>query len=68
MKIPNRITLDEMITQKAQELDWLRAYRDIVRCGDCNIFRNKECIWKPNPGQMVRYNCPHYEGIIGGGK
>lgn len=60
--------LDDLIAQKAYELDCLRAYRNIVDSGDCNDCQNKECEWKPKIGNLVRYNCPHYVGIFDGGK
>ena len=40
--------------------DYLRLTKDIIKCGDCNVCANKDCGYKPNPGQMVRYNCPFY--------
>lgn len=59
--------LDDVIAQKAYELDCLRNYRNIVESGDCNNCTHKshDCMYVPKPGQLVRYNCPHYtrEGI-----
>ena len=52
--------LDEAIASVAYILDCLMAYRNIVESGDCNICKNKDCQWKPKPGQLVRYNCPFY--------
>ena len=53
--------LDDTISTVAHILDCLMAYRNIAESGDCNICKNKDCQWKPKPGQLVRYNCPHYE-------
>ena len=53
--------LDEAIASVAYILDCMTAYRRIARSGDCNNCGNKNCIWKPKPGQLVRYNCPHYK-------
>lgn len=44
-----------------QELEWLRALKEIWDSGDCN-----NCLWKgkcniePKLGQLVRYNCYAY--------
>lgn len=55
--------LDDLIKQKAYELDCLILFRNIMQCGDCNDCRNGQCEWKPKAGQTVRYNCPHYVGV-----
>lgn len=54
--------LDDSISTVAYVLDVLRVYRDIVNSGCCNdcCYVNK-CKYAPKPGQLVRYNCPHYE-------
>ena len=54
--------LDDVIVDVAYVLDTLRAYRDIVQTGCCNSCRRKNCECRPAWGEMVRYNCPHYEG------
>jgi len=54
--------LDEAIAQQAYILDALRAYRNVVESGDCNRCKRKQtCQYCPKPGQLVRYNCPHYQ-------
>lgn len=53
--------LNDTISIVAHILDCLMAYRNIVESGDCNVCKNKDCPWKPMPGQLVRYNCPHYK-------
>ena len=53
--------LDDTIADVAYILDTLMAYRNIVKSGDCNSCQNRACEWKPNPGQLVRYNCPYYQ-------
>ena len=35
---------------------------DIAELGDCNRCMKKDCKYVPDPGQLVRYNCPFYEG------
>ena len=53
--------LDDLIALTAYNLDTLRVYRDIVNSGDCNVCAIKrECEYCPKPGQLVRYNCPHF--------
>lgn len=39
----------------------LMALKEIWEVGDCNDCGNKGCGYEPLPGQMVRYNCPHYK-------
>jgi len=53
--------LDDVIANVAYILDTLIAYRNIAETGNCNICKNKNCQWIPKPGQLVRYNCPHYK-------
>jgi len=53
--------LDDVIANVAYILDTLIAYRNLAETGNCNICKNKNCQWIPKPGQLVRYNCPHYK-------
>ena len=53
--------LDAAISNVAYILDNLILLRDIQSTGDCNVCKNKECKYKPEAGQMVRYNCPFYK-------
>lgn len=51
--------LDETIANTAYILDSLMALRNIQECGSCNDCGIAcACQMKPQPGQMVRYNCP----------
>lgn len=52
--------LDSVIADVAYTLDSLIALRNIGKLPTCNECHNNMCEWKPKPGQMVRYNCPHY--------
>ncbi len=53
--------LDDAISQTAYMLDCLMALRNIYNSGSCNDCGNEICCkYKPEPGQMVRYNCPFY--------
>lgn len=55
--------LDTTISNVAYILDSLVALRQIQSKGDCNICKGKShgCLYMPNPGEIVRYNCPFYE-------
>ena len=54
--------LDNAISDVGYLFDCLRAYRNIVKSGNCNDCRlQKTCDNCPKPGQLVRYNCPFYE-------
>lgn len=52
--------LDDVIGAVAYILDTLMAYRNIVNTGrDCNQCAAAHmCRHAPEPGQLVRYNCP----------
>lgn len=54
--------LEDLISDISYVLDTLRAYRDIAKTGCCNTCYRKDCEYRPQWGDMVRYNCPHYEG------
>lgn len=56
----------ERASQCRQLAEWLKALKEIWDSGDCNDCRNGQCEWKPELGQLVRYNCPHYVGIANG--
>ena len=60
--IPNQSSnYDEEIAIKNYELGVLHTYKNIIDSGDCNICECKgNCTYVPKPGQLVRYNCPHY--------
>jgi len=61
-EVPEETNIDRAIASVAYILDSLMSYRDIVRTGDCNDCGAKNtCGYVPRTGQMVRYNCPHYE-------
>ena len=54
--------LDDNISTVAYILDTLMAYRQITEkgcCNDCDM--RTKCVWKPKPGEIVRYNCPFYK-------
>ena len=53
--------LDKAIADVGYILDSLKTLRDIYETHDCNECGNQDCGYCPKPGQMVRYNCPHYE-------
>lgn len=54
--------LDEAIANTAYILDSLITLRNICKTGCCNDCKGVNgCRYKPEFGQMVRYNCPFYE-------
>lgn len=54
--------LDEAIGKLSYILDCLRVYKQISESGNCNdCGKIKTCEYKPQWGEMVRYNCPHHE-------
>lgn len=54
--------LDDAINSITYILDTLMAHRDIVKTGNCNTCWVRDtCKYAPKFGQLVRYNCPHYE-------
>lgn len=53
-------SLNEAISSIAYIMDSLRTLRDIYNSGDCNNCKRMNCEYQPKPGQLVRYNCPHY--------
>ena len=53
-------------TQEARKqrelLGWLKALKEIWDSGDCNnCLHQKNCIIRPQLGQLVRFNCYQYE-------
>jgi hypothetical protein len=54
--------LDTTISNVAYILDSLVALRQIQSKGDCNTCEGGEhgCLYMPNLGEVVRYNCPFY--------
>ena len=56
--------LHDTISTIAYVLDILTAYRNIISTGDCNRCANtKDCGYCPEPGQLVRYNCPFFSPV-----
>ena len=37
------------------------GYEVINKVGNCGDCMNKECEYKPNPGEYLRFNCPFWE-------
>ena len=42
--------------------EMIRAYDEIMLLHDCNDCGRKDCPYAPKAGQMVRINCPLWEG------
>lgn len=60
MEMSGMNNLDRAIADVGYILEALMDYRNIIQTGDCNTCVGKCGDYKPKPGQMVRYNCPHY--------
>lgn len=53
--------LDDCITNLNYITESLVVLRDIYNSGDCNSCIDKNnCMYCPEPGRLVRYNCPFY--------
>ncbi|MBO5610593.1 MAG: hypothetical protein J5929_09545 [Eubacterium sp.] len=61
----NASMADEDCAVEFQKIaDWLRLLKEIIDQGDCNDCGNRGCLYKPKPGQLVRYNCPlHHKEV-----
>lgn len=54
--------LEKAIGRTAYVLDCLRVLKEIMDAGSCNECEfSTDCRYAPKPGQLVRYNCPHFE-------
>lgn len=53
-------SLDKVIKDLYYIADSLKVLRDIYKTGCCNDCKTRDCIYRPKPGQIVRYNCPFY--------
>ena len=69
-KAENESRLDKIINYRAvtlSELDYvyscLMAYKQIIESGCCNDCYYKPCDYTPDPGRLVRYNCPFYRRL-----
>lgn len=38
--------------------EWLKAYKEITDHHTCRDCRKIKCEYKPEPGQLMRFNCP----------
>lgn len=55
--------LDDSIKDIGYIYDCLMVYRLIQESGCCNdCAKKKNCEYVTEPGKLVRYNCPFYEG------
>lgn len=56
--------LNEIIADYQFLVSILKDYKKIFESGNCNICAwKKRCDFVPEPGQLVCYNCPFYEGV-----
>lgn len=52
--------LDDLINEKYDEYLYLRNYKEVLESGTCNNCEQLNCKYKPDVGELVRYNCPFY--------
>ena len=55
------VDTNKAISETAYILECIATLKSIQASGDCNDCGDKDCIYRPKPGKMVRYNCPLYE-------
>ena len=61
--------LKSELEQVKRERDGLLIYfENMSSKPDCNTCIDKECVYRPRPGETVRANCPMWHGISGKGK
>ena len=41
--------------------DAIRYFLDVSSCNDCNTCGKTKCRYIPDPGQMVKINCPLWQ-------
>lgn len=65
MKQDTQEMIREIMEGMAYIIDRVRHSEAITRLPDCNDCRKRQtgCQWVPRPGEFVRINCPHWEGI-----
>lgn len=50
----------ECASDHRQVAAWLSVLKQLQDSGSCNDCAHKSCLYKPELGQLVRYNCPFY--------
>ena len=57
---------EELLRVQADRNIYMGLYEDATGSGhDCNHCGNQECGYCPNPGQIMRYNCPLWQSKEG---
>ena len=57
---------EELLRTIVDRDTYMGLYEDVTRSGhDCNHCGNQECGYCPNPGQIMRYNCPLWKAKEG---
>lgn len=65
LKSKNEKLRDELEKVKREKSALKNFYREVVSTPDCNTCKNKDCIYKPKPGEITRFNCPLWRGVKG---
>lgn len=55
------VDLDKAISETAYVLECIATLKSIQASGNCNDCTDKDCIYRPKPGKMVRYNCMFFK-------
>lgn len=51
------LNLDKAISETAYALECIATLKSIQESGNCNDCADRDCIYRPKLGMMVRYNC-----------
>ncbi len=65
LKSKNEKLRDELEKVKREKSALKNFYREVVSTPDCNTCKNKDCIYRPKPGEITRFNCPLWRGVKG---
>lgn len=56
------VDLDKAISETAYVLECIATLKSIQESGNCNDCADRDCIYRPKLGRMVRYNCMFFKG------
>lgn len=57
---------EQLLRAMADRDTYMGLYEDVTSSGhDCNHCGNQDCGYWPNPGQIMRYNCPLWQAKEG---
>lgn len=57
--------LEAIAKQERERADRYKAFfDDVANKPDCNTCMDKECVYRPKPGEITRFNCQLWKGAI----